>query len=133
MIIAPLAEKGGTGKTTLATNLAGMRAAAGRRAQIVDADRQGSSRFWAQTRSSLRLPRLGSIPLYGEAFSRQIAAVASRYDDVVIRHRRGRRLRDGHRPQSGGLRTRSTSANGRGGVDDGTGGRPRGRHSFPKP
>ena len=84
MIVALLAEKGGTGKTTLATNLAGMRAAAGRRVLLVDADRQGSSRFWAQTRSSLRLPRLDSTPLYGEAFARQIATVAARYDDVVI-------------------------------------------------
>ena len=48
-------------------------------ALLVDADRQGSSRFWAQTRSPLRLSRL-----YGEAFARQIATIASRYDDVVI-------------------------------------------------
>ena len=84
MIIALLAEKGGTGKTTLATNLAGMRAAAGQRVLLVDADRQGSSRFWAQTRSPLRLPRLDSTPLYGEAFARRIATIASGYDDVVI-------------------------------------------------
>ena len=84
MIIALLAEKGGTGKTTLATNLAGMRAAAGHRTLLVDADRQGSSRFWAQTRSPLRLPRLDSTPLYGEAFARRIATIASGYDDVVI-------------------------------------------------
>ena len=31
MIVALLAEKGGTGKTTLATNLAGMRVIGGRR------------------------------------------------------------------------------------------------------
>lgn len=84
MIVALLAEKGGTGKTTLATNLPGMRAAAGRRVLLVDADRQGSSRFWAQIQSSLRMPRLDSIPLYGEAFARQIATVASGYDGVVI-------------------------------------------------
>ena len=53
-------------------------------ALLVDADRQGSSRFWAQTRSSLRLPRLDSTPLYGEMVARQIATIASRYDDMVI-------------------------------------------------
>ena len=84
MIVGLLAEKGGTGKTTLATNLAGMRAAAGRTVLLVDADRQESSRFWAQTRSPLRLPRLDSTPLYGEVFAKQIATVASGYDDVVI-------------------------------------------------
>ena len=56
----------------------------GQRALLVDADRQGSSRFWAQTRSPLRLPRLDSTPLYGEAFAKQIATAASGYDDVVI-------------------------------------------------
>ena len=68
MIVAPLAEKSGVGQRTL----------------LVDADRQGSSRFWARTRSPLRIPRLDSTPLYGEAFARQIATIASRYDDVVI-------------------------------------------------
>ena len=56
----------------------------GQRALLVDADRQRSSRFWAQTRSPLRLPRPDSTPLYGEAFARQIATIASSYDDVVI-------------------------------------------------
>ena len=51
VIVGLLAEKGGTGKTTLATKpRRGMGAAAG--TLLVDADRQGSSRFWAQTRSS---------------------------------------------------------------------------------
>jgi chromosome partitioning protein len=39
MIVAILRGKGGTGKTTLATNLAGMRAAEGRDVLIIDADR----------------------------------------------------------------------------------------------
>ena len=46
MIIAVLGEKGGTGKTTVAVNLAGMRAAAGWRVLLLDADRQGSSAYW---------------------------------------------------------------------------------------
>ena len=49
MIVALLAEKSGVGQRGL----------------LVDADRQGSSRFWVQTRSPLRLPRLDSTPLYG--------------------------------------------------------------------
>ena len=39
MPLTLLAEKGGTGKITLATNLAGMRALRGRRVLLVDADR----------------------------------------------------------------------------------------------
>ena len=50
MIIAIFGEKGGTGKTTLATNLAGMRAAANRDVLIIDADRQGSASYWTEKR-----------------------------------------------------------------------------------
>ncbi len=46
MILTVLAEKGGTGKTMAATNLAGMRAGRGRRVLLIDADRQGSSERW---------------------------------------------------------------------------------------
>ena len=46
MILTVLAEKGGTGKTMVATNLAGMRAGRGRRFLLIDADRQGSSERW---------------------------------------------------------------------------------------
>ena len=47
MIVALLAEKGGTGKTALATNLAGMRSR-NRRVLLIDADRQGreASNLW---------------------------------------------------------------------------------------
>ena len=48
MIVALLAEKGDTGTTTLATNLAGMRTgtAARHRVLLVDSDGRGSSHFW---------------------------------------------------------------------------------------
>ena len=84
MIVAVLAEKDGTGKTTLATNLAGMRAAAGRRVLLIDADRQGSANFWAQTRSGNGLPRVDSVSLHGEAFVRRLRNPPTRYDDTVI-------------------------------------------------
>ena len=71
MIVALLAEKGGTGKTTLAANLAGMRAASGSRVLLVDADRQGSAYFWAQTRETLRLPPVESAAMHGPALARQ--------------------------------------------------------------
>ena len=41
MIVAVVAEKGGVGKTVVATNLAGMRAAAGFKALLLDVDTQG--------------------------------------------------------------------------------------------
>ena len=50
MIIILGGEKGGTGKTTLATNLASIRASHGKNVLLVDTDRQESSNFWALTR-----------------------------------------------------------------------------------
>ena len=46
-------SKGGVGKTTLSTNLAAHFANDGRRTVLVDADRQGSSRHWAEKRAAM--------------------------------------------------------------------------------
>lgn len=46
-------SKGGVGKTTLSTNLAAHFANEGRRTVLVDADRQGSSRHWAEKRAQM--------------------------------------------------------------------------------
>ena len=51
--------KGGVGKTTLATNLAGFFALQGRRVMLGDIDRQQSSREWLKLRSPA-LPRIAS-------------------------------------------------------------------------
>jgi chromosome partitioning protein len=48
--IVVLNPKGGSGKTTLAFNLAGYLASTGRRVGLLDMDRQGSSRHWLQNR-----------------------------------------------------------------------------------
>ena len=49
-IISVANQKGGCGKTTLATNLAAMLNISGRRAVLVDADNQPSSKRWGQRR-----------------------------------------------------------------------------------
>lgn len=51
--------KGGVGKSTLATNLAGMFARAGHKVMLGDIDRQQSSRDWLQLRPA-SLPRIHS-------------------------------------------------------------------------
>jgi len=58
--IVVLNPKGGSGKTTLAFNLAGYLACCGRKVALVDMDRQGSSTRWLQNRPS-RLPRIHGI------------------------------------------------------------------------
>jgi chromosome partitioning protein len=84
MIIAVLGEKGGPGKTTFATNLAGLRALAGRDVLIVDADRQGSASYWVEKRDDTGLPTVHCVQKFGNALARTVRDMARRYDDVVI-------------------------------------------------
>ena len=88
MIVALLGEKGGTGKTTLATNLAGMRAAAGsgRDVLLIDADRQGSASYWAEKRSHqhAHLRAVQSVQKFGEGLMRTARDMARRYEDILI-------------------------------------------------
>ena len=60
MILALLNQKGGVGKTTLATHIAGELAMRGQHVVLLDADPQGSSLDWTQRRSQQGLPRLFS-------------------------------------------------------------------------
>ena len=58
--IVVLNPKGGSGKTTLAFNLAGYIASTGHKVALVDMDRQGSSTRWLQNRTA-ELPRIHGI------------------------------------------------------------------------
>lgn len=85
MIIALLNQKGGVGKTTLATHLAGEFALRGRSAVMIDADPQGSALDWAQTRSQTGLPRLfGVLGLPRETLHQEVQAIARTADHVII-------------------------------------------------
>ena len=84
MIVAVLGEKGGTGKTTFATNLAGLAAAVGRHVLLVDADRQGSASYWAEARGAEPVAPVVAVQKFGPSLSRTVRDMAGRFDDVVI-------------------------------------------------
>jgi chromosome partitioning protein len=84
MIVAVVGEKGGTGKTTLATNLAGMRAAAGCDVLLVDGDRQGSASYWAEARDAKSLVSVTCVQKFGGGLARAIRDMARRYGDILI-------------------------------------------------
>jgi chromosome partitioning protein len=86
MIVAILGEKGGTGKTTLATNLAGMRATAGRDVLLIDADRQGSASYWAEKHSDKQphVHAVQSVQKFGEGLMWTVRDLERRYDDILI-------------------------------------------------
>jgi chromosome partitioning protein len=85
MIIALLNQKGGVGKTTLATHIAGELALRGARVLLLDADPQGSALDWTQRRSQQGLPRLFSaVGLARETLHQEAPELARRVDHIVI-------------------------------------------------
>ena len=85
MIILIGGEKGGTGKTTIATNLAAMRALAGRDVLLIDTDPQGSANYWAQSRDEENItPRVACVQKFGKGLPKEVQDLAHRYQDIII-------------------------------------------------
>lgn len=85
MIVVVGGIKGGSGKTTVATNLAIMRAAEGRDVLLIDADDQETAADFTQLRNE-KLGNAGytSIKLAGPAVRTQTTRLAEKYDDIII-------------------------------------------------
>ena len=84
-VIALLNQKGGAGKTTLATHLAGELAMRGQRVTLLDADPQGSALDWAQRRLQSCQGRLyGVFGLARDTLHREVPEIAQQADYVVI-------------------------------------------------
>lgn len=85
MIILIGGEKGGTGKTTIATNMAAMRALTGRDVLLIDTDPQGSANYWAQSRDEEGItPRVACVQKFGKGLPKEVQDLASRYEDIII-------------------------------------------------
>lgn len=85
MIVVVGGIKGGTGKTTIATNLVVLRSAEGKKVLFVDADEQKSSTIWTNQRDGLNIPTAWTtIQLGGKALRPQLERLKTDYDDVII-------------------------------------------------
>src|ERR1700744_6414047 len=85
MIVALLNQKGGVGKTTLATHIAGELASQGQSVILLDADPQGSALDWTQRRSQNGRRRLfGAVGLARETLHQEAPELARRADQVII-------------------------------------------------
>lgn len=82
MIVAVLNQKGGTGKTTIAVNLAAVLARLGQTVLLIDADPQASCLSWAGARE--RDPLFSVIGIATPTLHRNLPDCARAYDAVVI-------------------------------------------------
>ena len=86
MIVTVGGIKGGSGKTTVATNLAVLRAATGHDVLLVDADEQETASDFTILRNERLEGGAGftAIKLAGAAVRTEIRRLAGKYDDVII-------------------------------------------------
>ncbi len=85
MILLVGGEKGGTGKSTIATNIAVVLAAQGVDVVLVDADKQATAARWKERRDATgeELPRVHCIQRNGSLFE-TLQDLAGRYDEVIV-------------------------------------------------
>ncbi len=85
MIILFGAEKGGVGKSTLSTNLAGMMSKRGLDVLLIDADPQPSSSNWVGRRDDdTELNGVTCVRLLGSKIAKQILAQSEKYEHIII-------------------------------------------------
>jgi chromosome partitioning protein len=81
-VLALLNQKGGVGKTTLATNIATALTQQGHKVLYIDADPQGSGLDWSAARKEGLLFPVVGIP--NDTIHREIRTLAEPYDWVII-------------------------------------------------
>lgn len=80
-VLAILNQKGGSGKTTISTNLAVALQRDGAKVVLVDADPQGSSRDWNEANGGDLIPVVG---LDRETLPKDLQVITNTYDWIVI-------------------------------------------------
>ena len=85
MIVLVGGEKGGTGKTTLATNLAALKSIDGKDVLLIDTDKQGSASHWSSVREEVgEVPNVSCVQVFGKSVTKQVQDLAERYEEIVV-------------------------------------------------
>jgi chromosome partitioning protein len=83
MIILVGSQKGGCGKSTIATNLAAVAAQNGRDVVLIDADSQCTSATWAADREEIDVAQVACVQKVGN-ITNTAKELATKYDLVII-------------------------------------------------
>lgn len=85
MVIVICGTKGGTGKSTIATNLAAIDVGLGHDILLVDADKQGSASAWAEARAETSCPMVPVVQKHGGlVLTKELKALAQKYERVYV-------------------------------------------------
>lgn len=85
MIILIGGEKGGPGKTTLATNLAVLRTKITEDLLLIDTDKQLTASYWCSIREDNQItPRITSVQKFEKAVRNEVLALKEKYKDIII-------------------------------------------------
>lgn len=85
MIILVGGEKGGPGKTTIATNLAAIRTRHSGDVLLIDTDKQPTASYWCSLREDRDIqPRVASIQKFEKSVRTETLALREKYEDIII-------------------------------------------------
>lgn len=84
MIIVVGAEKGGVGKTALATNLAALAAAENLEVLLLDTDTNGSSSAWVRIRNEEEVTPVIPLLTVSQNPQNELKQLASKYDLIIV-------------------------------------------------
>ena len=85
MIILIGGEKGGPGKTTIATNLAAVRTKKFNDLLLIDTDKQQTASFWCSLREINQVePRVASIQKFDQSVRSETLQLQKKYKDIII-------------------------------------------------